>query len=373
MMPQPVTSVKTAGSWPVVIVQFMAMALILTALISVSRHALGYPLYEWDAFAIWGLKAKVLFHDSLLSRPAYFYDVNLSYSHLDYPLGMPFLTSGAYAALGETNDQWGKILFPCMLAAYILMLFDGFRRILNPTRSLIIVAVCVGNGPVMQWSGSGNADLFLTVYYGGSVLYLLRWLKDRQSSDIIISALLSAFCAFTKNEGVALACINLFFLLVQTGISRRKNDFVAAGYFFSILVILTLPWSLWRMGIPGTHVNYWGLLNISHVIGNMDRLDLIFYQFLQHILRFERWGGMWLLMVAFSLIGWRAFSNPQERWCWLLFAAHIALYVLIFVITPWQVDHLAESSLDRLLMHVIPVVGLISSYHWASFDVVSKK
>jgi len=46
---------------------------------------------EWDAFAIWGFKAKVLTHEALRPTPAYFHDLTLSYSHLDYPLMVPFL------------------------------------------------------------------------------------------------------------------------------------------------------------------------------------------------------------------------------------------------------------------------------------------
>ena len=62
--------------------------------------ALSSPLVEWDAFAIWGFKAKVLVHEALRPAPAYFHDLTLSYSHLDYPLMVPFLTAGAYAAMG---------------------------------------------------------------------------------------------------------------------------------------------------------------------------------------------------------------------------------------------------------------------------------
>ena len=366
--PLPINLYKSKGSKWAITLQSLALILILSVFITVSWHALGSPLYEWDAFAIWGLKAKVIFYESLLSKPAYFYDVNLSYSHLDYPLGLPFLVSGAYAAIGSVNDQWGKIILPIMTAAFIFMLYDGFRWKIKSVKSLLILAVCVGNGPFIRWAGSGNADLTLTFFYGGSVIFLLKWIENKRSSDLIISALFSAFCAFTKNEGLALAAMNLLILLIHLSIARRKNEFIATAYFFLILVVFILPWIIWSIDIPRTHENYLGRLNINMLVNNSDRLNLIFYHFFQQIFRVERWGGAWLLLIAFSLVGWKAITNPIVRWCWLLLALHIGLYILIFMVTPWNIDDLAKSSLDRLLMHLIPVVGLISCFHWASLQ-----
>ena len=70
----------------------------LAGLVMIVVVALSSPLMEWDAFAIWGFKAKVLTHEALRPTPACFHDLTLSYSHLDYPLMVPFLTAGAYAS-----------------------------------------------------------------------------------------------------------------------------------------------------------------------------------------------------------------------------------------------------------------------------------
>ena len=64
-------------------------AVVGTALIVICIHGPGFHTYEWDAFAIWGLKAKVLANASLRSSPRYFHDLSLSYSHLGYPLSVP--------------------------------------------------------------------------------------------------------------------------------------------------------------------------------------------------------------------------------------------------------------------------------------------
>ena len=67
------------GGWMVV-----PLALIVAGLATIVVGAVSSPLSEWDAFAIWGFKAKVLAHEALRPIPACFQDLTLSYSHLDY-------------------------------------------------------------------------------------------------------------------------------------------------------------------------------------------------------------------------------------------------------------------------------------------------
>jgi len=342
-----------------------ALIFLLVCLTAVSWHALGFPLFEWDAFAIWGLKAKVVYYESLFSKPAYFREATLSYSHLDYPLGLPFLVSGAYAALGGVNDQWGKVIFPFLAAAFILMLFDSCRWKLNTKKSLIIAAVCIGNSPFLRWAGSGNADLLLTFYYGGSILYLLKWLENRRSGDLLVSALFAAFGAFTKNEGLVLAAMNLLILLMDAGIMRRRKIFYATASFIIIQALFSLPWLIWSMDIPRTHENYFGRLTITTVINNLPRLNIVLPYFMQQAFWFGRWGGIWMLLIAFALMGWRAFIYRPVAWGWVLFILHGCLYILAFVVTPWDIDQLVWSSLDRLLMHLIPLLAVLVAFHWA--------
>ena len=105
----------------------MPLAMILAGLTMIAVIALSSPLAEWDAFAIWGFKAKVLTHEALRPTPAYFHDLTLSYSHLDYPLMVPFLTAGAYAAMGTVDDQTGKMVSVFLDVLLVPMVYLGLR------------------------------------------------------------------------------------------------------------------------------------------------------------------------------------------------------------------------------------------------------
>src|SRR5437867_3301940 len=70
--PSPPTPWTCTDLWIIV-----PAVLVPYALYVVAWHALALPLFEWDAFAIWGLKAKVLTFEALRPGPAYFHDLSL--------------------------------------------------------------------------------------------------------------------------------------------------------------------------------------------------------------------------------------------------------------------------------------------------------
>jgi len=74
-----------AGPAAVILVLLLVAA---NAVVAVNAFASG--LTAWDAFAMWGLKARVLYHEPVLDA-AYFRQLPLAYSQLDYPLLLPFL------------------------------------------------------------------------------------------------------------------------------------------------------------------------------------------------------------------------------------------------------------------------------------------
>ncbi len=170
--------------------------------------AVSSPLSEWDAFSIWGFKAKVLAHEALRPTPACFHDLSLSYSHLDYPLMVPFLTAGAYAAMGTVDDQTGKLVSAFLDVLLVPMVYLGLRWKLRRLPATCLTAMLVLLPMMLQYGGTGYADLPLAMFYAGSIFYVARWIEQLQTEDLILAILFSAFAAFTKNEGMVLALLN---------------------------------------------------------------------------------------------------------------------------------------------------------------------
>lgn len=328
-------------------------------------NALAFPVYELDAVAIWGLKAKVVALESLRSDPIYFHDLSFSYSHLDYPLLLPFLIAGAYGIAGSMDDHAAKILFPLFYANMGLVIYWGLRWKISRIQSAFLTGAFMGMPVLVRWAGSACADSLLTLFYAASALFTVKWLEEEKTSDLLMAALFVAFCIHTKNEGIAMALIILTILLIFT-LARLKKERLLGLFLFVLSVFaLVLPWLLWARDLPRTHENYMSKVSPRIVAENIHRATIIVPAFLKEAVRLSRWGGLWLLIAIMSVLGGKAFRKRYVIAIWLLFLMHVCAYQFIYLITPWNVVGLITLTLDRLLLHVTPLAVLIIGYHWS--------
>lgn len=345
--------------------------LIIPALITVSAmfivcvHALAFPIYEWDAFAIWGLKAKVLAMESLRSDPIYFHDLSFSYSHLDYPLLLPFLIAGVYGITGCTDDQAAKIIFPLFYMNLGIVIYWGLRWKISRIQSAFLTSILLGTPVLVRWAGSGCADSLLTLFFAASALFTVKWLEEEKRSDLLLAALFVAFCAHTKNEGMAIVLSVLAILFIFT--AARFKAHRLSGFFLFVFTVsaLLLPLLWWVKGIPRTHENYISKISPEIVMENAHRVRIIIPAFLKAAVNWNKWGGLWLLIVPMSVLGRKAFRKQSVAAIWLLFLMQIGIYQLIYLISSWNVKQLIGFSLDRLLLHIAPLAIFIIGYHWS--------
>jgi Dolichyl-phosphate-mannose-protein mannosyltransferase len=343
-------------------------AIIAVCIAIVSTHSVAQPVYELDSFAIWALKAKVLAHESLRPRPEYFSDPAFSFSHQSYPLLVPFLIAGVYGAIGQTNEYMGKSIFLILYLAFVFQVFTALRWKLNRSASLLLTTLTVSLPPVLRWAGAGTADLAMALYYAGAVFYFLRWLEKERRSDLVMLILYSGFMTFTKNEGFAAMLLVAGLMIAFAVFSRSKTKLAAFGFFVAGVLLLTFPWLYWSWPIPHTDENYGARLQPDLLVQNLDRVGVILREFCRRALNWSRWSGIWFLLPLVAIIGYRAWKNRSAVALWLLLLAQMTLYVVIFVVTPWNVQDLAAAVVERLLVQIVPVVVFLIGLHWAAIE-----
>jgi hypothetical protein len=347
-------------------IALVAMMLLLELLVLLS--ALAFPLYNWDAVSIWGFKAKVLFYEPVL-KAAYFHMPTKSFSHLDYPLLQPFIVAGHYAAMGEINDGIGKFVLPLFYGALILSIYWMLRHWLSSRQAIILSALYAALPILLREAGGGTADVTLTFYYAGSVFFLVRWIEHSGSNDFILSVLFAYFCLFTKNEGLALGGVNLIVLFLDAIFRGWRKGLIRMATYMASLLILSTPWLIFRTTLPKVHEDYWGLLSLSAVFKNMDRLVLIISTFLRQVWNFESFGCLLVTLLLLAIIGWRGWLSRTARLFWYLIALHTGLYGLAFMITPsWEGGQFLELC-DRLFLHMTPVMLLLIGLHWRTSSI----
>ena len=340
----------------------------LMGLVMIITVALSSPLSEWDAFAIWGFKAKVLAHEALRPTPADFHDLTLSYSHLDYPLMVPFLTAGAHAAMGTVDDQTVKLASAFLDVLLVPMVYLGLRWKLRRLPAACLCAILAMLPVMFRYGGVGCADLPLAMFYAGSIFYVARWIDQQQREDLILAILFSAFAAFTKNEGMVLALINGAVILGFELWGGRRRVWGGAAAFFTGLLAMDAAWLIWSRNLPHTHEDYGSKLLSSALVTHLPRLKEIIPAMLVQITEFHVWGLLWIMAVVLALLGWRALARPYVMALWILLGLHLMSYALAYIVTPWDLGMLMPMTMNRLLLHTVPAVILLAGWHWAELE-----
>ncbi len=351
----------------------LAFVVLLAAFANVAVTTLTTGLADVDAFGIWMLKAKVAYLSPLAPIPAALTDPSMSYSHQDYPLGFPMVVAGAYAAVGRIDELMGKLVLLPVYASLVLVVYGAMRQLLPARRAEAVgVTAVFAAAPVLtQHAGMAVAEVPLVLMHACCLVMLLRWMRDPpELAPLVLAAVFASFAAFAKNEGLALlpliALASLAFALLRPrrdGASRRHlfGQWLIA-WLFSLALIA--PWLVYRRHLPRTHEDYGGrLTSFATVLHDLPRLRQVLPAYLGLFVQLGTAGGIWILLVVSVFVGWRRFRSPAVLTLWFVLLAHAAVYVLTFMVTPWDQSLLLPMVGPKLLMHVTPNAALLIGLH----------
>ncbi|HTL29894.1 MAG TPA: hypothetical protein VL282_11760 [Tepidisphaeraceae bacterium] len=365
-----------------------AVPVIVFAIFAVSVHSLAFGVIEWDDTAIWALKAKVVAHDALRNHPWYFHDPAMSYSHQDYPLLMPFMRAAVYGALGHVADAGGKVVGPLLFTALGMIVYSTSRRFLARGPSAALTALYLTIPPMLRFAGSGMSDVPLAVFSCATLAYLVRWLEcasagglqpacnrfptepiDRLKSarrmgalaELILAAIFASCAAFTKNEGLAFFAV-VSALLFALALLKKDRRAIGAGITFALVAgLILLPWLIFRTELPRTHEDYGSKFTLWRILDNTPRLIPIARLFAAEFSHASTWSIFWFLPIAATLLNPSALRRRSVQFLWLVLLGHLAVYVLTYMVTPWDLYELAVATTTRLVLHLSPAAVLITA------------
>lgn len=350
-------------------IEIILMLMILLSVGLVGFNALFLPMHEWDAIAIWGYKAKVLFQEPI-KNSGYFLDLSKSYSHLNYPLLLPFTEVWFYSILGRVDDRLVKIIFPLLFISLSGLLYHAQRRFFSRCHCLLFTAMFVSLPTILSRAHLADADLALAFFYSVGAIYLYLWIRNPSQDYIIISSFFSAFASLTKNEGLGLLLINIFVLIVFIFFNRNKQRLKQLALSFLIVILVSSPWLIFSAKIPKTHENYLAQLTTGNILANLNRIPIIAGGFLRTILDPGHWNILWILLLVVIILQIKTTFKPPTVYLFGLLVLPLLLYGAIYVITPWEVHWLMKWSLNRLLIHVALLVVFLVSHQVAEFRIL---
>jgi hypothetical protein len=338
------------GPWDWVFIGLLAALFLFVVL-----RALVYPIWAWDAIAMWGFKARVFYLKGAV-------DLSGFEAHNYYPNLVPLLVTYLYLWLGQMNDSLVKMVMPLWGGAFLALLFGMLRRLgLKRTPALGVTAFFALNGiTFITHLHILYADLATTYFALGAVGLIYLWLTGAAPPRTLpLAALFFAGLPWSKFEGPPLAATIL--LAAALTLLWLRPPHLARR-----LALLAWP-------VGGLLLGYlpWRFFAAAHGIetGSDHILGFYWEQLFRAIpalglalVNPTLFGLLWpATAVALGLAGKKVFTTPV-LFLALFLGGNLLAILLAYAVaptSPFEFHLYLRATVDRLLLHLTPAAALV--------------
>lgn len=312
---------------------------------------------DWDAWAIWGSKAKVL---SLGTGPLH--DVT-KFGHQDYPLLWPTVWGFSGWLSGGWEECWSKgwgaiFLFFCVWE--IIHIVKEQCRSLTAGLLAGALFVSIPNVPLLASWSYAEAPLWLMMTC--SLACFLRWQSNSSRGSAALVGLLAAAAAYTKNEGM------LFAVLLGVLFFFSQRNWLRTAFIYALtLTICCLSWWYWTRiyhGL-GTHATVGLHFNTNILQRAVERIPGACSAVFKMWRDIRQWNivgfGIPLALIGILL----GFGYGGRRWLYLLLPVCLLLGYFVIILFHyaeiyWQIG----TAWNRLTTQALPlfIFLLVSMY-----------
>ena len=184
----------------------------LLTLAGYALYATVAPLWEWDFWAIWGLKARVFLEHGGIDW--HFLESRWNtFAHPDYPLLLPLNFDFVALLQGGWSDRWLGALFVAWGVA-LLCIVRGLAARETTTIPAALITLTAASLAVSRYIGLAEGPL---IAFGAAAVLFLRYaLLYDDDAAWRHGAVLLGLAANVKNEGIALmVAVAVALLLVR--------------------------------------------------------------------------------------------------------------------------------------------------------------
>jgi hypothetical protein len=341
--------------------QILLLLLLVLAAIWTVASITATPHGQWDAMAVWNLKARFIYLSP--SDPlARIMDPALWDTQPDYPLLLPSLVARGWQYAGTDTVVIPISLAVLFTASTVGIVFFGLRMLNRPLLSQLATAVLLGTPFFFRQGVSQYADVLVCCFVTSAiVLYCLHDASPDNARLPLLAGIAAGLAACTKNEGL------LFVLVLAAGRlsvlawrrfpsgAHREVMNLASGVAFGLLVLgafkrLYSPPNPIVQGITGRV--------IADRIVDWTYHARILKAFAQKSFTFGEWWmcPLLLLIIHVLAVRWKSLAAPSRGWTTaaLTTAGMLAGYYSVYLLSPYDLDWHLGTSLDRLLFQVWP-------------------
>lgn len=316
------------------------------------------PHGKFDAWAMWNLKARLLFHGG--TQWSSVFSKDLISSHPDYPLLLSASIFRMWVIIGTDS-----IAVPIIIAGFftfgsIFLILEGLSILRGKNHGYFVAIFMLIATQYLKIGTYQYADIPLAFFILSTIILLT--LKEKYPSAafrILFLAGLAASCAaWTKNEGLLFLALTIVVLITFNIIIKKQLRNITEIFFFLFGLIPILGTEMFfklRLATSNDLFNLDNLSNIFSYLGQLDRYQQIFLKFVEKIFLFN--DGIFFIMVVYLLFSGldKDFFNrrtlpPLVTLLGLMFCG----YFLSFLISPYDLRWHLNSALYRLIIHIWP-------------------
>lgn len=343
----------------------LLLTLILIRLGHLAVEILLRPLYPWDAWTTWAVRARVWFElkhlTPFVDSTVWLTDTHRNQYTIDawqYPLTVSLISLWMAIGLGQWNESVNNI--PWLLCAVALGLgFYGQARLwgASPLISLWFIYLLLSM-PLLDVhiALAGYADLWMATVYGLAAIAFFQSLRKKDRYQGRVALMLSIMCPFIKLEGILwLLTFIPAWMMAHLGIKRL---ILLLGTFFLLLFIgfvsggfsIDLPW------LGSLHLTP-ELIQIPYLGRSEIEFNSDWDPFIQNFFVLANWHLLWYLAIFIMLISLPKIITNKLLFSYtiLILTGFILLFMLFFM-TEAQLWAKYYTSINRLYLHMIPVL-----------------
>ena len=348
----------------------LALAALLAIVVATATIASGWdanPQGNWDAWAIWNLRARFLSSGAGLAPRAWAPQLG-AVTHPEYPLLVSALAARSWTLTHSTTPAVPQAVSYLFFLSLLAVAAGGVAALRSPALGALAALILASTPSLVHEVPAQYADVPLACYFAGAVVLALL-------DQPMAAGIFAAFAAWTKDEGA------LFLLLFAAAILIfRRHLFrrAAAGALPVFLLLLVFKEGL--ASGTSTSLMATSLPGLATRLADAHRYTTILAAFGREVVNM---GVGWyhpILPLAVAAIGLR-FDRARSGDA--LFAAAIPLGLLagyfgIYSMTANDLNWQLQTSLSRLLIQVWPVVlvacfAFLNAPRFAAAPVAEKK
>jgi hypothetical protein len=315
--------------------------LTLFTIVCYALYATLAKVWEWDFWAIWGLKARTFLEIGGIDW--HFLESRWNtFAHPDYPLLVPLNYDFVALLNGGWNDRWLALLGVAFAVALALVARSLAARETTPFFAALLTMLVAALGFSRY---VGLAEGALIAFGGAGVLFIRAALRDDDDVSWRHGALMLGFAANCKNEGLALlVAVTIAVIASSWSLASSRLRKLTPAY------VLAAPWLILR----AAHTLPTDLVEGSAMSRLLARLPYA-HQILAYLGEQLSKPWFWVAILVGILIV-PAAVRRRERFVLLVTAIQLLFYVTAYLATPNNVQWHVLSSWSRLTTHIaVPI------------------